>query len=852
MKKYLILLLSMLSILMFSCANNDSNDDNEEIDDAQPIVFDSANYIKPRWDMNDVNTNEFYVKQQIRTINKMNNFLPLEEGLKKAVNKDDDELELKEEFEAEWSGDFYLKYKVVQTGFMPQEDNELYKYANLNNKKSFLTIIKGELAEDIQSDDTSLDEIKPALYLVIREDLGRMVAAVYFQTKNGKRVSEAYDLDDPSQKANFLSTTSMFSLPNFMPSFPIKKESQNIKLEDGTSFKSTYANNSIEVNYINKLDGTTILQKWDNNGIWAKETITSKMKSSLMTKDEVKKLRKTKRRTVKLDTPNDDFQSKLRKAVNLGKQLKLSDEILKELEENDGIADTEVEVPEEFLPWSGSYWPLDTASLAYGYSGENEKNKNVFNTKYEHPLKEGEKINVDESISCENSVMNLVLDLDEDGVAQGLRLPKEDEETLCEQTQKLAAQADALYKDIQDEINVKNSRSKRSELRSKMTTAMIRFFATLNSDMKKDNTGRIQIHNNEIIGYDESENEIWSFDLNKQSPMMKYAIWHRYTQMDWQMKNPFQIVAWEILNSYHPMVGTGWWGHCNGWSGATIFVRDPATLENGKLVKELVDGETITFDVGDLKGLLTESFYSGSSHFYGSRYNDKENDHDKIKDLVPSSFHKLVSIYLRDRGIPFVFDTYAGSQVWNFPVYGYDFTIMETTDLDAYTGDKININKADVKELDKLWGIGKKSAQNIIAYREHNGPFQKIEDIMNVKYITERKFEHFKKDIAVGFEKPSKRTFDVEFTLNMASDSYSEDWAGDLKNSSEHRFYTYTLETDKEGNIVGAGEWGQDDEHPDFAWIPYSNKDNSRGSENSYLKWRTLQNLIPAELLRLK
>jgi competence ComEA-like helix-hairpin-helix protein len=176
---------------------------------------------------------------------------------------------------------------------------------------------------------------------------------------------------------------------------------------------------------------------------------------------------------------------------------------------------------------------------------------------------------------------------------------------------------------------------------------------------------------------------------------------------------------------------------------------------------------------------------------------------------------------------------------------------METTDLDTYTGDKININKADVKELDKLWGIGVNSAKNIIAYREHNGPFQKIEDIMNVKYITQNKFDKFKEEISVGFEKPSKRTFEVEFTLNMASDSYVEDWAGDLKDSSEHKYYTYTLETDKDGNIIGEGEWSEDDNHPDFAWIPYDNSD-SNGSENAYLKWSTLKQLIPQELLRVK
>ncbi len=862
MKKSLIFLLSLLAVLMFSCGDGSANNDTDNEDDVQPIEFNEADYVKPKWNMYDVDNNEFYIKQQVRTINRRDAVALTDAELKKAAVKADDD-EIKDELVSEWSGDFYLKYKVIQSGLIPQEGDELYKYANLNGKKSALTIIKGELDNEIQSDDDSLDAVKPALYLVIREDLGRIVAAVYFQYENCrldengniiedsacKRTSEAYDLDDPSQKANFLSTTSMFALPSYMPSFPLKKENQNIKLEDGTPFKSTYSNNAIEVNYTNKLDGTTILQKWDDNGVWAKETITSKMKSTLMTKDEHRKLKRTKRRVVKLNTPNDNFRSKLMKAVNLGKRLKLSDQILADLKENEGIAETEVRVPDEYLPWSGSYWPLDTASLAYGYAGDENvhlpKNEIIFNKKYDHPLKD-EKITVDESMSCDNSLMNLVVKNDK------IVAPEEGEETLCEQTQRLASQADALYQDIQNGDATSEIRTKRNNLRSEMTKAMSKFFTILKTDMHKDNEGPIQIHDGKIIGYDENDDEIWSFDLDKQSPMMKYAIWHHYTQpSSYVVKNPFYIVAWEILNSYHPMVGTGWWGHCNGWSGATIFVRDPATLEGGKVEKELINGEMITFDVGDLKGLLTESFYSGASHFYGSRYNDKENDHDKIKDLVPSSFHKLVSIYLRDRQIPFVFDTYAGSQVWNFPVYGYDFMIMETTD-DTFVSDKVNINTADVKELDSLNGVGKKTAENIIAYREHNGPFQKIEDLMKVKYITKTKFKKMKNHITVGFEKPSKRTFDVDFTLYMASDSYAEDFAGDLKDSSETRHYNYTLTTDKRGNIIGDGEWGQDDEHPDFAWIPYSNYDSSRGSENAYLKWSTLKKLIPASLLRIK
>ena len=55
--------------------------------------------------------------------------------------------------------------------------------------------------------------------------------------------------------------------------------------------------------------------------------------------------------------------------------------------------------------------------------------------------------------------------------------------------------------------------------------------------------------------------------------------------------------------------------------------------------------------------------------------------------------------------------------------------------------EKININKADTKTLITLKGIGKDRAVKIIEYREKNGPFQKIEDIMKVKGIGKKIFE---------------------------------------------------------------------------------------------------------------
>ncbi|MEA3223323.1 MAG: helix-hairpin-helix domain-containing protein [Thermodesulfobacteriota bacterium] len=53
----------------------------------------------------------------------------------------------------------------------------------------------------------------------------------------------------------------------------------------------------------------------------------------------------------------------------------------------------------------------------------------------------------------------------------------------------------------------------------------------------------------------------------------------------------------------------------------------------------------------------------------------------------------------------------------------------------------LNINTADVTELQMLPGIGEATAQNIVAFREANGPFTSIDDLIKVKGIGEKRLD---------------------------------------------------------------------------------------------------------------
>ena len=65
----------------------------------------------------------------------------------------------------------------------------------------------------------------------------------------------------------------------------------------------------------------------------------------------------------------------------------------------------------------------------------------------------------------------------------------------------------------------------------------------------------------------------------------------------------------------------------------------------------------------------------------------------------------------------------------------------------------VNLNTASATDLEGLPGIGAKTAARIVEYRQKNGPFKKVEELMNVRGVGEKNFLKLKPQITVGTAK---------------------------------------------------------------------------------------------------
>jgi len=80
---------------------------------------------------------------------------------------------------------------------------------------------------------------------------------------------------------------------------------------------------------------------------------------------------------------------------------------------------------------------------------------------------------------------------------------------------------------------------------------------------------------------------------------------------------------------------------------------------------------------------------------------------------------------------------------------GEQIDVPGVIDLSHISAGRVNINTADESELDTLPGIGPTTAEAIIEYRQQNGAFQTVQELMLVPGVGPSTFDRIKNYITV-------------------------------------------------------------------------------------------------------
>ncbi len=95
-----------------------------------------------------------------------------------------------------------------------------------------------------------------------------------------------------------------------------------------------------------------------------------------------------------------------------------------------------------------------------------------------------------------------------------------------------------------------------------------------------------------------------------------------------------------------------WFGHCNGWTAATIRHAEP---------RQSVRTNGVVFTPADIKGLLAEAYM----------YNDHVMLAGENTNLNPGTLHAILANWLGRGSHPVAMDADAGEEKWNYPMFSY-------------------------------------------------------------------------------------------------------------------------------------------------------------------------------------
>nr|CCA14230.1 transglutaminase elicitor M81C putative [Albugo laibachii Nc14] len=241
-----------------------------------------------------------------------------------------------------------------------------------------------------------------------------------------------------------------------------------------------------------------------------------------------------------------------------------------------------------------------------------------------------------------------------------------------------------------------------------------------------------------------------------------------------------------------------WWGMCHAWALASVLEDEPRCP---------VNKNGVTFQIIDIKALLTVLYNDQQldtivvGHKYEGPSNAPKDQFGRpldptLRDVGPGLFHIVLANLLVDFKQAVICDVEKGSEIWNFPVTGYQVHQMELVD-PAYA-----------------------------AQMYFGSPTYQFNPAM-----VHLAFVH----ISVYYV---STTTDPRKINSMLQSSYIRPIQ-----------YTYLLELDTTGRIIG-GEWvlNSVEDHPDFFWLPMNSAKGDWVSLATGIDYANVKALLTASL----
>ncbi len=231
-----------------------------------------------------------------------------------------------------------------------------------------------------------------------------------------------------------------------------------------------------------------------------------------------------------------------------------------------------------------------------------------------------------------------------------------------------------------------------------------------------------------------------------------------------------------------------WMGICDGWSAATLMLPAPQK----SLAVKGAGGVLVTWYPADIRAIGSLAWARGkyATNFIGGRCDSKKPEvypNGRIKDPdcfdnSPATFHLSLGNLMGRNGLPFVMDRVFSDEVWNQPLFAYEFTYF---------------NPLDSKQRNSDW--------------------RRVAVEYDDKFRAKDRFQD-PPTRGVGVSKIVGVIATVVYLEELSPPDHGPQVEPPLL---ARKTYTYDLELYEEGGdaIPLGGEW-HDNRHPDFLWVP--------------------------------